>query len=294
MNPGSSRIPHTRNAPAKINLGLHVIRRRDDGFHEIDTIMAPLRGLCDVLTFSESDEFRFTCCDPELPTNEENLVVRAAHAFAMTTGLPCNLHIHLQKHIPSGAGLGGGSSDAAATLRALQEIHGNPLDQPTLHKIAASIGSDVPFFLQDAPARCTGRGEVVTPVPEMFPSPIHVLLLKPSFPVITADAYRGVLDPAPIAVSGHAKGSGRTGGLGFLDSMDLSNDLEGPVFAKHRFLAELALWLHDRPETLFARMSGSGSTVFAILNPSSAPEAIARAATQELDSTLWHWHGLAC
>ena len=302
--PSNSGHLLTRNAPAKINLSLRVTARRDDGFHEIDTLMVPLPGLCDVLTFSESNEFRFTCDNPGLPADNSNLVVRAADAFATAIGKPLNIHIHLEKHIPSGAGLGGGSSDAAATLLALQEIHGNPLAADRVHQLAASIGSDIPFFLQSGAARCTGRGEIVTSIPDLLPAPLHILLLKPAFPVATVDAYRRAMDPSLVPVPGILLQIQSS----HVDGIQLVNDLERPVFAKHRFLAELKNWLLARPEVDAALMSGSGSTVFAILKTpedcnmihntdqaTALPVAtsIAHAATHELDSTLWSWHGLS-
>ena len=277
----------TRKAPAKLNLTLRITGRRDDGFHEIDTLMLPLAGLHDVLTYEPATGLHFTCSDAGLPVGDDNLVVRAARGFADAAGVEAGVRIYLEKHIPSGAGLGGGSSDAAATLRALQEMHGAPLDADALHALAAELGSDVPFFLQDGPARCTGRGEIVSPAPNAFSGPLPVLLLKPRFPVATVDAYRRVLDPSLPRIPGIPMDPCE------IDGLTLVNDLERPVFAKHRFLAELKLWLTERPESRAAMMSGSGSTVFAILNPGCDAETLIRAARHELDATLWSWHGIA-
>lgn len=278
--------PHptiTRNAPAKLNLNLRITGRRADGFHEIDTLMVALPGLHDVLTFSPSDTLNFTCDNPSLPVDGGNLVVRAIRAFTASAGRSEGMSVHLEKHIPSGAGLGGGSSDAAATLLALQEMHGNPLSESKLQEIAAALGSDVPFFLHGGPARCTGRGEIVTPAPDALPESSPVLLLKPRFPVATVDAYRHALDPTTKIVPGIPMEPQE------IDGLNIFNDLERPVFAKHRFLAELKLWLHQRPETRVTLMSGSGSTVFAILHNDADPECVARAARHELDATLWSW-----
>lgn len=285
MTPQDPQLTITRKAPAKLNLTLRVTGRRDDGFHEIDTLMVALPGLHDVLTFSPSETLEFTCDDCSLPLDGGNLVVRAARAFAEAAGVSEGVRVHLGKNIPSGAGLGGGSSDAAATLLALQEMHGNPLGAAKLHEIAAALGSDVPFFLHDGPARCTGRGEIVTPAPDAVPGPMSVLLLKPRFPVATVDAYCRALDPATPIIPGIPMEPQE------FDGLEFSNDLERPVFAKHRFLAELKLWLHQRPETRIALMSGSGSTVFAMLHPDADAETVTRAARHELDSTLWSWHG---
>ncbi len=287
MNHGSQTV--TRKAPAKLNLSLRVIARRGDGFHEIDTLMVPLPGLHDVLTLEPAvGGTRLSCNDATLPTDGGNLVVRAANAFAEATGIDAGARIHLEKRIPSGAGLGGGSSDAAATLLGLRELHGTALDDDALRELAADIGSDVPFFLQSGPARCTGRGEVVTPVSgPPSTGPLPVLLLKPSFPVATADAYRRALDPGVAAIPGIPMEPSR------IDGLTLVNDLERPVFAKHRLLAELKLWLALRAECRAALMSGSGSVVFAVLHPGVDAEALTRAARHELDATLWSWHGEA-
>ncbi len=280
-----STVVITRHAPAKLNLSLRVTRRRDDGFHEIETLMVPVPGLHDVLTVSRADRFEFTCSDASLPPDGGNLVVRAAMAYAEAAGVANGVRLHLEKQVPSGAGLGGGSSDAAATLLALQEIHGTPLAHDALQEIAASLGSDVPFFLQSGPARCTGRGEKVEPVANIRETGMRVLLLKPRFPVATMDAYRRVLDPSVPTVPGLPSQ------VQEVDGLSLCNDLEHPVFAKHRFLAELKLWLMERQEVRAAMMSGSGSTIFAMLDPTADVQAITRALRHELDETLWAWDG---
>ncbi len=136
-------------APAKINLSLKILRRREDGFHEIDTLMAPI-SLCDELTIepNESDAgIAFTSDDPTLPAGEDNLVVRAARSFFAEIRKEPRVRITLRKRIPHGAGLGGGSSDAASTLLGLNELHGEALTPARLTSLAAGIGSDVAFFL---------------------------------------------------------------------------------------------------------------------------------------------------
>jgi len=265
-------------APAKINLSLRILGKRDDGFHEVDTTMVRLDGLCDSLTFSEADAFSLTCDDAGLPVDETNLVTKAVRAYEQATGAPCCHHIHLNKRIPNGAGLGGGSSDAASTLRALNESNPNPLPVDRLLEIAAGLGSDVPFFLGPPVALCTGRGEILAPAPA--PPRMDILLLKPSFPVLTPDAY-GRWQHAP-ALSGIPYAEQN------LDGIILVNDLERPVFAKHRFLAEMKLWLLQRDEVAAALLCGSGSTLFAVLHVGSDPAALAAAARHELDPILWH------
>ncbi len=147
-------------APAKINLSFKILRRRKDGFHEIDTLMAPL-SLCDELTIEPNEsgsDLVFSSDDPSLPTGEENLVVRAARAFFAEIKKEPRARIELRKKIPHGAGLGGGSSDAASTLLGLNELNEMPVLPPRLTNLAAGIGSDVPFFLARGAARCRGRG----------------------------------------------------------------------------------------------------------------------------------------
>lgn len=273
--------PFTIHAPAKLNLSLRVLTRRDDGFHEIDTLMVKLPGLADEIEFREATEFSFDCDAPGVPTDDENLVVKAAKAYERATEIPCRCAISLKKTIPHGAGLGGGSSDAAITLLGLNRLHDFKLSVEKLHELAASLGSDIPFFLTSGASRCTGRGEIITPAPT--PPALSVLLLKPSFGVETPDAYRRWQNsrelPGILYASQEIQGG------------PLTNDLERPVFEKHRFLAELKQWLLERRETAAALMSGSGSTVFAVLRDGADAQALAAAARAEIDPGLWSWAG---
>jgi len=143
----------------------------------------------------------------------------------------------------------------------------------------------VPFFLYGKPARCTGRGEIVTAAPEALSESWPVLLLKPRFSVATADAYRHAMDASVPMIPGIPMGPQE------VDGVMLTNDLERPVFAKHRVLAEMKLWLRERPETRGALMSGSGSTIFAVLREGVDGDVLAGAALHEIDATLWSWHG---
>ena len=267
-------------APAKINLSLRVLHRREDGYHEIQTEMVRLPGLADSLRFEPAETFSFACDSTDLPSDEENLVVRAVRAFEQSTGLAAGCRIRLEKRIPHGAGLGGGSSDAASTLLGLNRLHGSPLSFAALSAAAARIGSDVAFFLGEGPARCSGRGEICQPAPEL--PALDLLLLKPAFPVATADAYHftatgGLWDPlcAPREIKG----------------LTLVNDLEAPVFTKYLYLAEIKQWLLGRDEVQAALMAGSGSTVFAVLQPGTDGDLLARAARDEIVPYLWHWSG---
>ena len=271
----------TLAAPAKLNLALRVLGQRTDGFHEIDTLMVKLPGLTDQLEFRPAAQFSFHCDEPAIPGDAQNLVVQAVRAYEAAAGVACACAITLRKAIPHGAGLGGGSSDAATTLLGLDQLHGDRLGAARLLELATALGSDVPFFLTPGAARCTGRGEIIEALSS--PPTLRVLLLKPGFGVPTPDAY------------GRWRASRELPGIRYaaqeLAGISLVNDLERPVFAKHRFLAELKQWLLERLETTAALLCGSGSTVFAVLREDTDADALARCARHELDPGLWHWAG---
>src|SRR2546426_8672095 len=150
-----------KQSHCKVNLLLNILGKRADGFHELETVMYPI-NLFDRLTFTPGGRsVRLTCSDPLLPVDDTNLVHRAATAFFNATGIKDRVEIHLEKHIPVAAGLGGGSGNAAATLLALNELFANPLSSEQLQTLASSLGSDVPFFLQNEAAIASGRGEKV-------------------------------------------------------------------------------------------------------------------------------------
>ncbi|MGD9895765.1 MAG: 4-(cytidine 5'-diphospho)-2-C-methyl-D-erythritol kinase [Candidatus Methylacidiphilaceae bacterium] len=252
-------------APAKINLDLRILGRRSDGFHELTTRMAPV-SLGDRLrvTAGPGQEFSFHCEDPRVPSGEENLVCRAARLFADSFGVPCGLTISLEKRLPAGAGLGGGSSDAAATLLALRSLLGYPASRDALQPLAASLGSDVPFFLVRKPARCYGRGEIVSPEP--WSGPRHGLLLFPGFPVPTPWAYQAYARrPRP----GKEQGIPPWG--------PVRNDLEPAVFEKYLWIASAQTWLQKEAGAHLALMSGSGSSIFGLWENLPSPELVARA-----------------
>lgn len=244
----------TLDAPAKVNLSLRITGRRADGYHDLETFMAPL-VLADRLSIDLSPEpgVRFQCTDQELPIDGSNLAVRAVHVFFKATGWSSGVSMTLEKYIPHGAGLGGGSSDAAAVLVGLNKLSGLGLGIADLERMAADIGSDVPFFVRCVPAICRGRGEQVEPVAE--PPRGEILLVKPPFPVPTAWAYaewaRGRYSSA--TTSDHPCWNERV------------NDLELPVFKKFLVLPALRDWLREQSGVRFSMLSGSGSTVFALL-----------------------------
>ena len=266
-------------APAKINLSFRILGRRDDGFHEIETLMAPI-SLYDELTLSAGDDggdVQFTCDDPSLPTGDDNLVVRAAHVFFRTTGIASGVCIGLRKRIPHGAGLGGGSSDAAAVLLGLDRVFGSGLEPAALAAMGAEIGSDVPFFVYGSACVCRGRGELVEPT--VLSSTLPLLLLKPAFGVPTPWAYSRWRESRELRGVTYAAQS--FGGADFV------NNLERPVFEKHLFLARLKMWLLAQPEVGAALLSGSGSTVLAVLREHANADELAQRAKAELDPELW-------
>lgn len=244
----------TIDAPAKVNLTLRILGKRPDGFHEIESLMAPV-SLADHLDIAveEGRGVAFTCSDSSIPGDDTNLVCRAVAAFSIHTGLHFRARIHLEKNIPHGAGLGGGSSDAAATIKALNHLLNTGLGVSELESIAATIGSDIPFFIRCRPAIARGRGEIVEPFDELRSA--EILLVKPPFPVSTPWAYTAYASQK--IKKEHCPQ--------FHDSMELSNDLEPPVFDKYIVLPVLKNWLLESGDVSAAMMSGSGSTIFAIL-----------------------------
>ena len=260
-------------SPAKINLDLRILRKREDGFHEMTTLMAPLE-LADTLTFKKADRYQLFCDYPGVPLDDSNLVSKSVRLLEQKTQRRFQYEIHIEKMIPHGAGLAGGSSNAATTLLALNCLEKLGLSQAELSEIAAEIGSDVSFFIYESMAQCSGRGELVEPLDRDIEA--NVLLIKPSFGVSTPQAYKAWKDSSEL------KGISYTEQV--YSGLKMANDLERPVFQKHRFLAELKMWLLDQPEVEVAMMSGSGSTIFAILN-SSGIELEKR--VKALDSTLW-------
>jgi len=265
-------------APAKINLSLRVVRRREDGFHEIESLMCPV-SLFDSLDVTLRDEggLEFTCDDPSLPTDGQNLVVRAVRLFCSSCGIEPNVKIALAKRIPHGAGLGGGSSDAATALIALDHLFQTQLETKALAAMAADLGSDIPFFIYQSAAMSRGRGEMVEPVE--FPHSLPLLLIKPPFGVPTPWAYSRWKDSIEVPKVPYGPQSFPWG--------ELVNDLERPVFEKYLFLALLKRWLLEQPEAAGALMSGSGSTVFALLKSKEEAAALGERVNKEFGENLW-------
>lgn len=267
------------HAPAKINLSFEIKGRREDGFHEIETLMAPI-SLSDRLTIERSkatNGIQFSCDDSSLPSGDDNMVVRAARLFQKTTKTGGGIEIALEKKIPHGAGLGGGSSDAAATLLGLNELFETRFKQKELVALAAQIGSDVPFFILGSAATCRGRGEIVEPA--RLPARFDLLLVKPDFGVPTPWAYQRWKESRELPAVNHA--------LQIFSGVRFVNDLERPVFEKFVLLGYLKTWLRLQPEVGVALLSGSGSTVFAVLRDGADREMVAERIRAEVDPAMW-------
>ncbi len=270
-------------APAKINLSLRVLGKRDDGFHKVDMVMARL-DLEDELDFHNSRTTTLLCDTPGVPTDESNLVFKAVREFEKVYGRKAKQRITLTKRIPHGAGLGGGSSDAGVTLRALNEIIGTNYDDEELAAMAANLGSDVAFFLNPVLSRCTGRGEIVKPMQNLATWSSPVVLLKPQFGVATPSAYKRFAASRRMRAFPY--------GMQEVDGLRLVNDLERPVFEKFPVLGFMKRWMLDKDGVRAALMSGSGSTMYALTETLEQAHALAADALKELDPTLFTYCGM--
>jgi len=270
-------------APAKINLGLHVLRRRYDGYHDIETVLFPI-GWHDTLRIEDATTFRFTCSDPSLPTDERNLCVRAALTLAERAGVPARGWLHLDKRVPHGAGLGGGSSDAARTLSLLTDFWGLAVDDDVLYDLAVGLGSDVPFFLHDEPKLATERGDVLTPLAEDgYRLPYALAIVMPAVHVSTMDAYALVTprdgdrpDLNAIVCSNDLDWWRR----------ELVNDFEEPILAAYPEIRVARQRLLDAGAGYVA-MSGSGAAVYGVFECDEDAQGIAEAARSEGASAWW-------
>ncbi|MFO7945929.1 MAG: 4-(cytidine 5'-diphospho)-2-C-methyl-D-erythritol kinase [Armatimonadota bacterium] len=257
-------------APAKINIGLEIVGRRDDGYHDLVTIFQTV-GLYDTVTVRRASHMSMTATGLAVPTDETNLCLRAARAYFEAAGESGGCQLALHKDIPIGAGLGGGSSDAASTLRALDRLFGHEVD---LHEIAEGIGSDVPFFLHGGTALGEGRGEKLTPAPR--PVSAHVLLAKPEVNVNTAHAY-SLLTPEDYSSGEKTRrlferlsGGAAPGEEADLITNGFQNVIE-KVYPPVRKLREHI----EATEAAAVVMSGSGSCVFGLFDQMAAAETAA-------------------
>lgn len=254
------------HANCKINLGLDILRRREDGFHDLETVMIPVSGLFDVVevervegasTFEQKG--LIVDCDAE-----SNLCMKALRLMQRLYGVG-EVKITLDKRVPFGAGLGGGSSDATAVILALNEIYALGLSEDRLIEVAAMIGSDTAFFVRNTPQLCTGRGEVMSPI-ELPLQGKYLAIAKPEEGVSTKEAYSGVKPAVPSVRLADALQRP----IGEWHEI-VKNDFEGHIFEAHPAIAELKQMMYDAG-AVYASMSGSGSAVFGIFDEESKLE----------------------
>ncbi len=282
--------PLRRNAPAKLNLGLHVLRLRADGFRDIETVFLPI-GWHDTITARASPTLTLSCSDPDLPNDERNLVLRAALKLKDALGGRHGAELHLDKHLPYGAGLGSGSSDAAHTLRLLCTLWEADVHRSLLEEIAVDLGSDVAFFLDDEPAFATGRGERLSTLSDRdgggsYRCPFSLVVAAPHVHVDTGEAY-GLVVP---------NGDDRPDLRAVVRSNDLArwrrelvNDFEAPVCARYPELGHVRQALLDAGAG-YAAMSGSGSSFWGAFEHPAQATAAAHALSAQGMRT---WHGFA-
>ena len=255
-------------AQAKLNLSLAITGRRDDGFHELVSLVAPI-ALADSLTLDVGRPLGLTCDDASLPVDGSNLVLKAAAVYVKRRPSAPTGHFHLTKKVPHGAGLGGGSSDAAAALRLLDQASGDPLGLEFLETLAAEVGSDCPFFVRGQAAVMRGRGERLEVLPLAARAALagrKVVLVKPPFGVPTPEAYAllakaGKHRPAAQAEAELAAWIAQPAA----DPSALGNDLAAPVFAKYLALP-VGLESFRRATGVNWQMTGSGSACFAFVS----------------------------
>ncbi len=281
---------------AKINLFLRVLGRRPDGYHEVETAMLPI-GLADTMEFEElqTPRIELTCDDPSLPTDQRNLVRRAAELLQQRHAPARGARITLHKKIPIGAGLGGGSSNGVTALVGLNRLWSLGLPDDNLEHLAAEFGSDTAFFVRCRPAMSRGRGERLEPLP--FPHTLHLLLLNFGFGSATAWAYKnfefGMKKEEAREIHSTPRGSETSHSpFSFPDSQFfLQNDLERPVFQKFPILSLAKDFLAAQPEVLGAMMCGSGSTMMAVLPSEAKGRDLEKAAREKFGPSLWTWVG---
>jgi 4-diphosphocytidyl-2-C-methyl-D-erythritol kinase len=241
-------------SPAKINLFLQVMQRRPDGFHDIASLFQAV-SLYDILQISLADTDLLQCTEPSLPTGKSNLIWKAADLFRSKTGLKFNLHILLEKHIPMEAGLGGGSSNAATILWGINHLLGHPVTTDQLIEWASEIGSDVAFFLSTGTAYCTGRGEILKPLPSLKKQ--SLTLFKPGYGLSTPSVYKN------LNLSTLKQRNPEIELRKFFEGEpEYYNDLESSAFGVLPELSEIKRLLSQNYSTVL--MSGSGTTFFCL------------------------------
>ncbi len=246
---------------AKINIGLNIVERRTDGYHNISTLFYPVKELKDILEITIDDSPRepltFTQTGIQLDcAPENNLCIKAYHLINNIHPLP-PIRMHLHKLIPTGAGLGGGSADGAFALKAINELAGNFLDNEQLIDLALKLGSDCPFFIINSPCIGSGRGEILEPF-ELSLTGCYILLINPGIHINTGKAY---MQSTPKPWETNLETLLKTDIANWPNN--IKNDFEEAVFSQHTEIASIKKWMYEQGAT-YAAMSGSGSTVYGI------------------------------
>ena len=287
-------------AGCKVNLGLRITGVRENGYHELDSLFWPLPRPCDRLHISQTDAAGIVVrCDAPGIDPKRNTLTKAYEALAgRVPGLP-GLEVRLNKGIPSGAGLGGGSSDAAALLRWLNDRLPSPLDEAALANVALAVGADTPFFLKNTPCRVRGIGEIIEPYAADELAGLHLVLVCPDIHASTPQAYADydASTQASNAIPGQnclTKPPSKANGTflsGVRTALDLHNDLEAVVFSRHPQLAEIKANLLRLGAGAVA-MSGSGSSIVALFARESHVESQAAAAMLQGENRRVYAHVL--
>ena len=256
-------------ANCKINIGLDVLRRRADGYHDLSTVMVPVKGLYDVLIVEQAEKSSLSIVGIEVDCDaEQNICMKALRLMQQRYGIG-EASITLDKRIPFGAGLGGGSADGTAVILVLNNIFSLGLDEATLISLAAELGSDTAFFVRNTPQLCEGRGEIMTPI-ELDLTGYWLVLIKPDANVSTREAYAGVVPAIPELPLTERLQKPIAEWQGCI-----KNDFEKSVFAAHPIIADFKQKMIDAGAT-YASMSGSGSTVFGLFANKKQAEKLAQ------------------
>jgi 4-diphosphocytidyl-2-C-methyl-D-erythritol kinase len=270
-------------APAKVNLHLEILGKRPDGYHELETLMLAV-SLRDTLVFQDDPggQLHLSCTQPGLSTGPDNLVLRAATLLREATGCSRGAQISLVKRIPMAAGLAGGSTDAAATLAGLNRLWELGVAEEGLVELSARLGSDVAFFFHTPAAWCTGRGEVVTPAP--CRQCLWIVLVSPPFGLATADIYREVSVPSRPQAGDAIRQALAAGDVEAVGRC-LHNCLQEPAERVRPEVADYQRGL-EALGPAGVRMSGSGSSLFAICRNRSEAQGIVQRFRQDADKRL--------
>lgn len=247
------------NSPAKINIGLNITEKRSDGYHNIETIFYPVK-LFDVIKFYKEDSDSFKCNNLKLMDEKNNLILKAKEILELKFNRKFNLKIELDKNIPIGAGMGGGSSDAASTLHSINILYGLNLFKTELHELAIKLGSDVPFFLDPRPSYASGRGELLSIIDFSLNS--NLLIVNPGIHISTKWAYDNIVPKRPLSSMSEI----------INEKIDIEkfkdifkNDFESVVFKKFPEIQSIKTDMYKMGAD-FSLMTGSGSTVFGVFN----------------------------